>query len=274
MPSFPSAVMIMVSRSTVSWNAMIALFAQNAHGKDAVMLYKGMLLEGFDPDKATFTSVIDACASLVAVDEGLDIHGAVVFSHHDQDNLVCNSLISLYGNCGSLRDARRVFDRMKCRDFVSWTAIITGTVQNGHHEQALSLFWRMQSEGFRPDNITLVSILIACARSGWLDEGKHYFVSMHQDSSVNVSGEHFLCIICLLAQAGHLDEAEELIQYVPSVKGGTAWLSLLGACKVHGDIERGLRAAEISLKFIPQNTASYVLLSNIYAADQFSEDTD
>lgn len=258
----------------MSWNAMIALFAQNTRGKDALRLYKRMLLEGFEPDNATFTSVIDACASLAALDEGHDVHAAIICCHHEQDILVCNALISLYGDCGSMHDARRIFERMQCRDVVSWTAVITGLVQNGHHKQALCLFQRMQREGFKPDNITFVSILTACARSGWLDEGKHFFVSMKQDYGMSISGEHYLCLIYLLGRAGHLDDAKELIERMPSEKSGMAWLSLLGACKVHGDIEGGLNAAENCAKFTPQNVTSYVLLSNIYAADQVLEDID
>jgi hypothetical protein len=65
-----------------------------------------------------------------------------------------------------------------------------------------------------------------------------------------------------------LDDAEELIENVPSGKLGMAWLSLLGACRIHYDTDRGFKAAENCAKFIPGKVLSYILLSNLYAEDQ------
>jgi hypothetical protein len=45
-----------------------------------------------------------------------------------------------------------------------------------------------------------------------------------------------------------------------------AWISLLGACRIHGNVEMGERVAKPVLELEPENAAAYVLLSNIYAA--------
>ncbi|MCO5592861.1 hypothetical protein L7F22_046865 [Adiantum nelumboides] len=114
----------MKSWTTVCWNAMIAVWTHNSNGSKAVTLCKRMCLVGFEPDKATFTSVVDACADQAALEEGQNVHAAIMYYHHEEDTLLCNALISFYAECGSVCDACRVFDRIPCRDAVSWTAII------------------------------------------------------------------------------------------------------------------------------------------------------
>ncbi len=45
-----------------------------------------------------------------------------------------------------------------------------------------------------------------------------------------------------------------------------AWMSLLGACRIHGNVEMGECVAKLVFELEPENAAAYVLLSNIYAA--------
>ena len=44
------------------------------------------------------------------------------------------------------------------------------------------------------------------------------------------------------------------------------WVSMLGACRIHTNIELGEPVVEHLFKLDPKNVATYVLLSNIYAA--------
>lgn len=77
--------------------------------------------------------------------------------------------------------------------------------------------------------------------------------------------EHYVCMVDLLGRAGHLDDAENLINSMPSEKNVALWLSLLGACRVHCDIERGVRAAGHLFTLDPTNATPYITLANIYA---------
>eukprot|EP00249_Psilotum_nudum_P015806 c25527_g3_i3 orf=2-223(+) len=73
-------------------------------------------------------------------------------------------------------------------------------------------------------------------------------------------------MIDLLGRAGHLDEAEQLISTMPFEPPPTAWISLLGACRIYGDVEQGVCIAEHIFELDSKIAAPYVLLSNIYAA--------
>lgn len=253
-------------RNLVSWNGMIAVFAQNMIGKEALDFFYQMQLEGVKPDEITFMCALDACASLAALEEGQDIHVAFVNSGCMDDIAVKNALINMYGKCGSLYEARMIFDGMRFRDVVSWSAMIAGYTQNGHNTEALYCFNSMQFEGLKADKVTFLSVLMACGRAGWVDEGRHLFVSMKRDHGIPYSGDHYICMIDLLGRAGKMDEAEDLIQNMPCEKVGMAWLCLLSACTIHCDIDRGARSVENCFKLNPGNVAPYVMLSNMFAA--------
>jgi len=75
-----------------------------------------------------------------------------------------------------------------------------------------------------------------------------------------------VCMVDLLGRAGKLDEAEDFINKMLFEPNALVWRTLLSACKIHGNVDIGKRAAENILKLEPQDAPAYVLLSNIYAA--------
>eukprot|EP00249_Psilotum_nudum_P014849 c25030_g7_i3 orf=251-1348(+) len=172
----------MPQRDVVSWTAMITAYVQNAGGKEALKLFWQMQLKGARPDKITFLSVLDACAGLAdlaqAIAEGKESHASIIHGGFESDVVVGTALVNMYGKCGSLDDARHVFDKITQRDSVSWTALIAAYSQNGHGKDALELFKQMQLEGMVPDKITFISILYACATLAALEEGKESHASI------------------------------------------------------------------------------------------------
>eukprot|EP01018_Ginkgo_biloba_P014843 Gb_33191 [translate_table: standard] len=106
------------------------------------------------------------------------------------DNSVQSSLISMYAKCESMECARQVFDKMFERYVVSWSAMIAGYKQNGHDDEALTLFRKMQLHNVKPDLVVMVSILPACAHLlSALQQGKlihGYIIRTGFDSEVAV----------------------------------------------------------------------------------------
>jgi hypothetical protein len=78
--------------------------------------------------------------------------------------------------------------------------------------------------------------------------------------------EHYTCMVDLLGHAGHLQEAENMVMAMPCKPQVAAWMALLSACRIHGNVEMAERVTKRILEMEPDNAASYVLLSNIYAA--------
>jgi pentatricopeptide repeat protein len=124
----------------------------------------------------------------------------------------------------------------------------------------------MCEEGVEPNDVTFVCLLSACSHAGLVDEGMHCYTSMITDYMISAKLEHYTCMVDLLGRAGHLQEAENMIMAMPFEPHVAPWMALLGACRIHGNVEMGERVAKQILELDPENSAGYVLLSNIYAA--------
>ncbi|CAM6049373.1 unnamed protein product [Sphagnum compactum] len=256
----------MQSRDVVTWTAMILGHVKCGEGQKALELFRQMQQEGVRPDPVTFVGVLNACASVVALEEGRCVHQQIVEYGWDSDVFVVNSLVDMYAKCGSIEDAWRVFNRMPSQDVVTWNAILGGCAMHGHGKEALKYFERMCEEGVQPDDITFICLLSACSHAGLVDEGVHCFALMSIVYGISTKLEHYTCMVDLLSRAGHLQEAEKMVMAMPRKPQVAALMALLGACRIHGNMEMAERVAKQILEMEPENATGYVLLSNIYAA--------
>eukprot|EP01018_Ginkgo_biloba_P013165 Gb_21064 [translate_table: standard] len=256
----------MQKRNVISWTAMIAGYVQNGQAMEALQLFRQMQLAGAKPDQNTFASVLPACANLAALEQGMEMHEDIIKSGFISDIFVENALIDMYAKCGSLDKAHDIFDNMHQRNVVSWTAMIAGYAMHGCGKEALKLFEQMQRLGVNPNHITLVCVLSACCHAGLVEEGRKYFDCMSQYYHITPSMKHYVCIVDLLGRAGRLDEARDFIKKMPIEPDAIVWNCLLGACRIHNNIELGECVAKHLLELDPKSAAPYVLLSNIYAA--------
>eukprot|EP00253_Pinus_taeda_P022295 PITA_22295 len=151
---------------------MISGYVQNGLAIEALILFRNMVAENVTPNCVTAAIVLQACAHLASLQQGMSIHGYILRRHLEVDVFVGNSLIDMYVKCGNMEMAQQVFDKMLRSDVVSWSAMITGYTQSGHAKEALSLFQKMQLEGLRPNSFTMASVLPACAHLKALLEGK------------------------------------------------------------------------------------------------------
>ena len=109
--------------------------------------------------------------------------------------------------------------------------------------------------------MTFIAILSACSHAGLVDLGFHYFNSLS-----NPSKDHYGCLIDLLCRAGRLNDAESLVQSMPFQRDDVIWSTLLRACRIHGDVDCGKRAAEKILQLDPNCAVTHITLANMYAA--------
>eukprot|EP01018_Ginkgo_biloba_P030298 Gb_17295 [translate_table: standard] len=256
----------MCQRDAVSWNAMIAGYAQNGHANEALLLCHHMQAAGTKLSHATIVSVLPACADLAALQQGKELHDYIIKNGFESYVNVGNALIDMYAKSGNIKTARQLFDRMSKRDVVSWNAMIAGYGMHGHGEDALALFSQMQLTTLKPDHITLVGVLSACSHAGLVDEGWRYFDCMRRDYCIPPRVEHYTCMIDLLGRTGQLEEAHEFIKRMPLEPDAGVWGALLFACRVHCNVELGECVAEYLIELEPKNAGNYVMLSNIYAA--------
>jgi len=109
---------------------------------------------------------------------------------------------------------------------------------NGYGKEALKYFEQMCAEGVQPDDTTFLSLLSACPHAG-LVEGMHCYASMVTHYMISAKLEHYTCMVDLLGHAGHLQEVENMVIAMPWKPHVAAWMALLGACRIHGNVEMG-----------------------------------
>lgn len=253
-------------RNPVLWTTMIAGYAREGQGQEALSLYKQMQLHGLLANRVTFLCILKACAAISALGQGKQIHSQLVDRGLDSDISIGNALVDMYAKCGSLDEAVIVFDAMQEKDVVSWTALLRAYAQKGQAEFALQFFRKMQDEGVKPSKVTLLSVLTACSHAGKLEEGSQLFESMLIDFGIAPEVEHYACMVDLLGRAGHLREAKAFIDAMPLPPDSKVWTSLLWACRTYRDVELGQHCFASLVQLEPLCTSAYILMSQIYGA--------
>ncbi|KAF2295118.1 hypothetical protein GH714_031591 [Hevea brasiliensis] len=223
-------------KNVISWNAMISCYVQGGQCREALDLFHEMNNLRVKPDEATLLSILSAC-----------------------------SQIDMFAKCGTLKFALDVFNKMPNKNLVSWNAIIGALALHGCGPEAIKHFEKMQAEGIWPDEITFTGLLSACSHSGLVDTGRHYFDKMSSVYGIVHEIEHYACMVDLLGRGGLLDEAISLIRGMPMKPDIVIWGALLGACRIHGNVEMGKQILKQLLESEPYSSGVYVLVSNLYS---------
>ncbi|KAF3967930.1 hypothetical protein CMV_008129 [Castanea mollissima] len=258
----------------VLWTSMIGGYVQNGNNESALSLYCRMQMEGIIPNELTMASVLKACSSLAALEQGRQIHTHIIKYGFSLEIPIGSALSTMYAKCGSLEDVDLVFRRMPTRDVVSWNVVISGLSQNGRGHEALKLFEEMQLENTKPDDVTFVNILSACSHMGFVEQGRVYFKMMFDKFGIVPRLEHYACMVDILSRAGKLNEAKAFIESATIDHGMCLWRILLGACKNYHNYKLGAYAGEKLMELGSQESSAYVLLSSIYTALGKREDVE
>lgn len=249
----------------VMWTAMIEGYILDGQCEKALDLFHQMQQGGLEPDKVTYLCILRACSSMVALNHGKSIHADLIIKCLNMDLAIGNTLIDMYIKCESVEDALKVFETLPVQDMITWSAMIAGFSQCADYELAHKYFTDMQEVGFKPNDVTFVSLLSACSHMGLLDEGCKHFRSMTQDHGIAPTIEHYNCLVDLLGHAGDLNKAEDVLMTMPFQYNILGWMSLLGCCGIHGNLELGRQCFNQVIQSDPENAGAYVILSNMCA---------
>ncbi|XP_058092807.1 pentatricopeptide repeat-containing protein At3g26630, chloroplastic-like [Magnolia sinica] len=251
---------------TFTCNIMIRIHTRNGAPHDALLVYRLMLFRRIPPDKFTFPFVIKACSSLnshAAVKSGRPVHAHAVKAGFSTDLFVQNTLMDLYLKhgvmdcgrkvfdkmrvrnvvswttvvsglvvCGELEAARDVFEKMPVRNVVSWTAMINGYVRHGRPQEAFEVFHQMQVENVRPNEFTLVSLLLACTELGSLKLGSWIHEFAHKNG-FELGVYLGTALIDMYSKCGSILDAMKVFDKMTSRSVAT-WNSMITGLGVHG----------------------------------------
>lgn len=144
-----------------------------------------------------------------------------------------NYLLSMYCECGSLHNVKRVFRGLTNPNEFAWTSLIQGHVECGECEHAFEVYNLMLEECLKPTTYTYVAILKACAKMKWLERGfaLHAEIAeegLHLDPFIGSTLVH------MYFKFGTLAEARDVLDSLP-FRDVVLWTAL-----ITGYVEQGL----------------------------------
>ncbi|CAL2275660.1 unnamed protein product [Prunus armeniaca] len=263
----------MPERDVPAWNAVIAGCTQNGEFSEAIYLFKRMLVLAHGgqnlenrPNQVTAVCVLSACSHTGMLQLGKWIHSYIYKNALGPDSFVSNALVDMYGKCGSLKVARRVFDRTSQKSLTSWNSMINSYALHGQSNDAIGVFEEMIRCGadVRPDEVTFVGLFNACTHGGLVEQGISYFDLMTRGHGIEPQIEHYGCLIDLLGRAGRFEEAMEVVRGMRIEPDEVVWGSLLNGCKIYGRTDLAEFAVKNLIQIDPNNGGYGIMLANIY----------
>lgn len=236
----------MPCKDTVSWNVMVNCFVQNGFGLQALEMFRKMYTLGFRTKPELIASVLSVCVQTGCLGIGRAIHAIVIADERIEETVfLSTALVDLYWRCQKPVMAFYIFDKMEVRNEVSWTAMISGCAADHNYETALDCFISMQDEGVKPNRVTLIAILPACARTGCGKHGKqiHGYAFRHgYDSDICFLS----ALIHMYCKSGETLENAKLTFKLSNNKDVVLWSSIIAGCSQSED------GAEESIIFFNQ----------------------
>lgn len=258
-------------RDTPFWNSIIAGFAQNGLFVEAISVFRKMiwaegLSKGNRPNQVTVVCALSACGHGGMLQLGKGIHSYVYRNDLNTVSHMANALVDMYGKCGSLREARRVFNTNTDKNLTSWNSMINCYALHGRSQSAISTFEEMQKQGdvVKPDGVTFIGLLNACTHGGLVDQGRRYY-NMMTESQIEPNIAHNGCLIDLLGRAGQFDEALEVLGKMSTPPDEVMWGSLLNACKIHKRTDLAELMVKKLIDIDPYNGGYVSMLANLYS---------
>ncbi|KAJ1287022.1 hypothetical protein BS78_03G398400 [Paspalum vaginatum] len=161
----------------ILWNAAIAASTRSRRYGDAVALFRRMARDLGELDATTVVVMLSGASRAGDLGHGMALHGVAAKRCLDAGRVsLWNALVDMYAKCGDFGSSEDAFRSMPCRDATSWNSVISGSVFNGLAEVSAWYFKEMTRSIFRPDEVSLSSVLAACSR---LDDLFSFGESVH-----------------------------------------------------------------------------------------------
>lgn len=215
----------MRNRNTVTWTSIIAGYAWEGLGEEAIDLFRLMKRQRIPANNLTIVSVLRACGSIEALLTGREVHAQIVKNSFQTNVHIGSTLVWFYCKCRNQHKASMVLHQMPLRDVVSWTAIISGCAHLGHESEALEFLKNMIEEGVEPNSFTYSSALKACAKMEAIRQGKLIHSSANKTSALS---NVFVgsALIYMYAKCGYVTEASQVFDSMP-VRNLVSWKAMI-----------------------------------------------
>ncbi|KAE8661345.1 Mitochondrial saccharopine dehydrogenase isoform 1 [Hibiscus syriacus] len=230
---------VMETRDVILYNVMMSGYLQNRVATESIDIFIEMVCIGLKPNLGSILNVLSALSELKNVRGGRSGHSYILRHEFRMHTEVVNQIVCMYARCGCLYDARTVFDRIQYKDLGSWTSMMMGYIYHGHPDEAIILFQMMKSEGLDHDSVTLISLLQASSKLGYLSLAKEVHCHLYRarrDQETLVTNS----LITTYAKLGKLNMARNLFEHTTR-RCLTSWNTMISAFGMHGNCKEVLQ---------------------------------
>ncbi|KAI3812284.1 hypothetical protein L1987_16991 [Smallanthus sonchifolius] len=257
---------LMPERDVVSWSSMIDGYVKGGEYYEALAIFQKMHGSGVNANEVSMVSVLNACAHLGALEQGIMMHRYIIDKRITLTLVLRTSLVDMYAKCGAIDKALTVFRgaSVKQTDVLIWNAMIGGLATHGFIHESLSMFTEMQNTSITPDEITYLCILSACAHGGLVNEAWYFFKCLTRNG-MNPKTKHYACMMDALVRAGHLTEAYTFLTQMPMEPTASMLGALFNGCINHRNLDLAELVGKKLVELEPDHDGRYVGLSNAYA---------
>lgn len=220
-------------KNEVTWSAMIGACATCDSAREGLELFERMRVEdGSCPSPVTLGIVIRGSAKLTDFSFGTKMHGYSIKLGTNSDMMVANTLVSMYSKCGMIDAAMDFFEEMDFKDSVSYSALISGCVQNGIAEAALQTFHKMQLSRVEPELATMMGLLpafshMAALRHGYCGHGYSIIRGFILDVSIANT------LVDMYAKCGMINMARLVFDQMEK-RDVVSWNAMIIGYGIHG----------------------------------------
>ncbi|KDP27196.1 hypothetical protein JCGZ_19895 [Jatropha curcas] len=221
------------TRDNILCNVMMAGYLHNEFACEAVKIFSEMVRTCIKPNIGSILNLLSASCDLKDLKLGKCVHGYVLRQEFHLSVEVANQVIFMYAYCGCIYYARQVFSRLRNKDLVSWTSMMTGYIQHGQANESIDLFRLMRSEQIDHDSVALTILLQAFCQLGHLSLAKEvhcHLYRAHDKRDIPVINS----LITLYAKCGKLNMARNLFENATE-KCTTSWNAMIAAYGMHGN---------------------------------------
>ncbi|XP_012067344.1 putative pentatricopeptide repeat-containing protein At2g01510 isoform X1 [Jatropha curcas] len=229
----------MPQRDSVTYNALIAGYANEGFNKEAIKLFMEMRDLGFETSDFTFQAVLYAGIGLDDIAFGQQIHGYAVKTTLIWNVFVGNALLDFYSKHDCLVEARKLFYKMPELDGVSYNMMITAYAWTGLIKESINLFRKLQFTKYDRRNFPFATMLSLAANMLDLQMGRQ----LHSQAIVTTADSEVLvanALVDMYAKCRRPEEAERIFVKLSS-RCTVPWTAMISANVQNGHFEESLK---------------------------------
>ncbi|CAK7337475.1 unnamed protein product [Dovyalis caffra] len=222
------------------WNNIIRCYTRLDAPNKALQIYASMSHAGISPDSYTLPIVLKAACQCFAMELGRQLHSIAIRLGLELNEYCESGFISLYSKTGEFENAYKVFEENPGRKLGSWNAIIGGLCQGGRAKEVIEMFIEMRKCGFKPDEVTVVSVTSACGSLGDLNLALQLHKYVFQANIFEKPDILMLnSLIDMYGKCGRMDLAYMVFSRMGQ-RNVSSWTSMIVGYAMHGRADEAI----------------------------------